>query len=56
MEGIMIWFTTPHWTDAKPAADALAKALTDEGILAGSGPTVGDASAVTIVIGPKPQK
>ena len=54
-EGILIlWQVAPQIAPA----EALAKALTAEGILAGSGPTmsIGYANTVVIEIGPKPQQ
>jgi len=58
LDGVMIYVIPAPGSEIEGRADALAKALTKEGILAGSGPAVGisAANAITIVIGPKPQK
>jgi hypothetical protein len=60
LEGVMVWHVAARWNDLHPRAEALAKALTAEGVLTGSGPATGDVEkrpdAVMIVIGPKPQK
>jgi hypothetical protein len=52
MPGITIWYE--DWDEIKPKADALAKALRDENIVAGSGLMADMKKAMLIEIGPNP--
>jgi hypothetical protein len=58
MPGVMVWFPGFGWNEFKPVADALAKALRDDGngILAGSGGVAENTRTITIEIGPNPHE
>jgi hypothetical protein len=57
--GVMILVASERWSDLRSTANALADAITAEGIAAGAAPAGGlteqQPNAVMIVIGPKPQ-
>jgi hypothetical protein len=58
MPGIIVWFPASGWSDIRPKAVALAKALRDDGngILAAAGPTAENSKTITIEIGPNPHQ
>lgn len=55
--GVMVLFAGIRWKELHARAQALADAITAEGIAAGAGPASMDQTpnAIIIVIGPKPQ-
>jgi hypothetical protein len=57
--GVMILFAGTSWNALHSRAEALAKVLTEMGVLTGSGPATGHVdstpNAMAVVIGPKPQ-
>jgi hypothetical protein len=60
LPGVMVMYPGTRFVDLHSRAEALATAITAEGVASGSGPASGvvdlNPNAITIVIGPKPQQ